>query len=47
MTPFEFWAIVIIGGSAVSVMLMVALRMIWQWRASSVPSHHPQERGKP
>lgn len=41
MTPFEFWAIVIIGGSAVTAMLAVALRMIWQQRGTS-PLSRPQ-----
>lgn len=35
MTTFEFWAIVIIGGSALLAMLIVALRMILGWRATS------------
>lgn len=34
MTRPEFWTLVIVGGSAVSAMLIVALRMVLQQRTS-------------
>ncbi len=46
MTPFGFWTLVIVGGSAALAMLATAFRMIWQQRSSPPPISSRQRGGE-